>query len=96
MQIVEEDDGSGWVKAMDDSGGKGLVPASYLVPVEPSEAAHSRASPPRGGTQGHRQQGSGQYGKIVASVCLVLSTDRVVIQSVLSMTTQLRVRTSCR
>ncbi|KIP02892.1 hypothetical protein PHLGIDRAFT_271826 [Phlebiopsis gigantea 11061_1 CR5-6] len=65
VQIVEEDDGSGWVKAMDDSGGKGLVPASYLVPVGPSEAVHSRASPPRGGTEERRQQGSGQYARAI-------------------------------
>ena len=30
MQILEEDDGSGWVKVVDKAGNKGLVPASYL------------------------------------------------------------------
>jgi len=30
VTVVEEDDGSGWVKVADGSGGKGLVPASYL------------------------------------------------------------------
>lgn len=30
MHVLEEDDGSGWVKVADDSGGKGLVPASYV------------------------------------------------------------------
>ncbi|KAI0755276.1 hypothetical protein C8Q80DRAFT_422803 [Daedaleopsis nitida] len=30
VHVLEEDDGSGWVKVADDSGGKGLVPASYL------------------------------------------------------------------
>ena len=30
VHVLEEDDGSGWVKVADDSGGKGLVPASYI------------------------------------------------------------------
>ncbi|KAI0712543.1 hypothetical protein C8Q76DRAFT_735094 [Earliella scabrosa] len=33
VHVLEEDDGSGWVKVADDSGGKGLVPASYLEPL---------------------------------------------------------------
>lgn len=64
---MEEDDGSGWVKVMDDSGGKGLVPASYLEAVQ---AVQSRASAPRGGIEGRRQQGSGKYGKNEASLFL--------------------------
>jgi len=30
VKILEEDDGSGWVKVANNSGGKGLVPASYV------------------------------------------------------------------
>ncbi|KAG9315611.1 hypothetical protein JVU11DRAFT_3253 [Chiua virens] len=30
VHVLEEDDGSGWVKVTDDCGGKGLIPASYL------------------------------------------------------------------
>ena len=30
MAILEEDDGSGWVKVADSKGGRGLVPASYV------------------------------------------------------------------
>ena len=30
VHVLEEDDGSGWVKVLDESGGKGLVPASYI------------------------------------------------------------------
>lgn len=30
MQVLEPDDGSGWVKVADDQGNSGLVPASYL------------------------------------------------------------------
>ena len=67
VQIVEEDDGSGWVKAVDNSGGKGLVPASYLTPIEPTEASGDRSSPPRSSAQGRRRQGSGQFGEFMAS-----------------------------
>ncbi|TFK52285.1 hypothetical protein OE88DRAFT_1734304 [Heliocybe sulcata] len=38
VQVLEHDDGSGWVKVADDAGGKGLVPASYIEPVDSSEA----------------------------------------------------------
>ena len=55
VQVLEEDDGSGWVKVVDDHGGKGLVPASY---VEISEEVE--APPP---VQSHANQGSGKYGK---------------------------------
>ncbi|EKM51975.1 uncharacterized protein PHACADRAFT_212588 [Phanerochaete carnosa HHB-10118-sp] len=52
VHIVEEDDGSGWVKVMDEAGAKGLVPASYLEFVDPSEAAQSAPlAPARGRTQ---------------------------------------------
>jgi hypothetical protein len=47
---------SGWVKVIDDSGSKGLVPASYL---EFSEVTETR---PPGPLQYHPSQGSGQYG----------------------------------
>lgn len=30
VRLVEEDDGSGWVKVADSRGGKGLVPITYL------------------------------------------------------------------
>lgn len=30
VYILEEDDGSGWIKVVDSEGAKGLVPASYL------------------------------------------------------------------
>ena len=63
MRILEEDDGSGWVKAMDPAGVKGLVPASYLESVDTVEDPQQRTSPPRGSAQGHGQQGSGKYGK---------------------------------
>lgn len=33
VKVLEEDDGSGWIKVMNDSGGKGLVPASYVKVV---------------------------------------------------------------
>ncbi|KAI0032556.1 hypothetical protein K488DRAFT_49643 [Vararia minispora EC-137] len=40
VSVVEEDDGSGWVKVDDGNGGRGLVPASYV------ELADASASPP--------------------------------------------------
>jgi len=48
--------GSGWVKVVDDGGGKGLVPASYVEFSEESEATSpvSLQSGPR--------QASGKYG----------------------------------
>ena len=59
VRIVEEDDGSGWVKAMDGAGKKGLVPASYVEPVDSVETAQPVAAhAPRGSGQG-----SGKYGK---------------------------------
>ncbi|EPQ50992.1 hypothetical protein GLOTRDRAFT_141152, partial [Gloeophyllum trabeum ATCC 11539] len=37
VRVLEEDDGSGWVKVGDTSGGKGLVPASYIQYLNSSE-----------------------------------------------------------
>ncbi|KAG2359645.1 hypothetical protein BDR07DRAFT_1378531 [Suillus spraguei] len=55
VHVLEEDDGSGWVKVADSDGKKGLVPATYLEdagggPLEKSEPS-----------QQHSQQGSGIY-----------------------------------
>lgn len=36
VHVLEQDDGSGWVKVADESGGKGLVPASYVEIVSPA------------------------------------------------------------
>ncbi|EIW81337.1 hypothetical protein CONPUDRAFT_82321 [Coniophora puteana RWD-64-598 SS2] len=45
VHVLEEDDGSGWVKVADQTGGKGLVPASYLESLDeqPGGAPASRA-----------------------------------------------------
>jgi len=47
VRVIEEDDGSGWVKVLDEDGGRGLVPASYVesVDVAPQTPAASIASP---------------------------------------------------
>jgi hypothetical protein len=37
VKVLEEDDGSGWVKVANNSGGKGLVPASYVEVVGAGE-----------------------------------------------------------
>ncbi|KAF9221480.1 hypothetical protein BS17DRAFT_881644 [Gyrodon lividus] len=51
VHVLEEDDGSGWVKVTDNYGGKGLVPASYLEPldVKSPEPSGSSESPQAGG-----------------------------------------------
>ncbi|KAF8526758.1 hypothetical protein JB92DRAFT_3087230 [Gautieria morchelliformis] len=43
VQLLEVDDGSGWIKIADSQGSKGLVPASY---VEPSDAEGAHAPSP--------------------------------------------------
>ena len=58
VHIIEEDDGSGWVKVIDDAGGKGLVPASYVQVVEATSedfgaaAAHDSRDQQASGTRG--------------------------------------------
>ncbi|KAF9778598.1 hypothetical protein BJ322DRAFT_1091523 [Thelephora terrestris] len=37
VKVLEEDDGSGWIKVANGSGGKGLVPASYVEAVGAEE-----------------------------------------------------------
>jgi formin-binding protein 1 len=54
VHIVEEDDGSGWVKVADGKGGKGLVPASYVEPHQDHSTAAS--------TIVSQSLGSGKYG----------------------------------
>ena len=53
VRVVEEDDGSGWVKVADEGGGRGLVPASYI------EAPDAIPAPKAGAGQ---SVGSGQFG----------------------------------
>ncbi|TCD63247.1 hypothetical protein EIP91_005803 [Steccherinum ochraceum] len=47
VRILEEDDGSGWIKVGDSSGGSGLVPASYIEVIadEPVSAPPSPIVP---------------------------------------------------
>ncbi|KAI0632446.1 hypothetical protein C8Q77DRAFT_1125758 [Trametes polyzona] len=44
VHVLEEDDGSGWVKVADDSGAKGLVPASYIELLDATPASNSSTS----------------------------------------------------
>ncbi|KAI0084817.1 hypothetical protein BDY19DRAFT_1043519 [Irpex rosettiformis] len=46
VHVLEEDDGSGWVKVLDNSGKKGLVPASYVDLQGPAPSI--RESTPQG------------------------------------------------
>lgn len=61
VQVLEEDDGSGWVKVTDRSGGKGLVPASYLEAVDDNSNDQPVQITPH--PVAARQQGSGIYGE---------------------------------
>jgi len=51
VQIVEEDDGSGWVKVLDKRGQKGLVPSTYLE-VTDDEGAEAAARETKPGGSG--------------------------------------------
>lgn len=58
VKILEEDDGSGWVKVDDGVGGKGLVPAAYIemiVEQAPTKRVPPTPPPPRGA------KGSGKF-----------------------------------
>ncbi|CAE6398076.1 unnamed protein product [Rhizoctonia solani] len=44
IQVVEPDDGSGWVKVVNEQGVEGLVPATYIEVVTP--ALNKRRAPP--------------------------------------------------
>lgn len=59
VQLLEEDDGSGWVKIADSKGGKGLVPASYVNLSENGGGAESTPA----STISAPSQGCGVYGK---------------------------------
>ncbi|KZP33431.1 hypothetical protein FIBSPDRAFT_810692 [Athelia psychrophila] len=43
VHVLEDDDGSGWVKVADDHGGKGLVPASYIETTNAGDDARPAA-----------------------------------------------------
>jgi hypothetical protein len=57
VKVLEEDDGSGWVKVGNGSGGKGLVPASY-VEVGGHDKKRPNVTP----------RASAQYGGLAASL----------------------------
>lgn len=59
VQVIEEDDGSGWVKVLNEHGQSGLVPATYLE--EEKAAPVSMPVPARSPVS--RAQGSGEKGK---------------------------------
>lgn len=53
VRVIEEDDGSGWVKVVDEDGDRGLVPASYIEAADATQAA----------SPGIAHLGSGQFGE---------------------------------
>ncbi|THH08450.1 hypothetical protein EW145_g2696 [Phellinidium pouzarii] len=60
LQVIEDDDGSGWTKVADGKGGKGLVPASYVELVEEEEYT-APAIPARTKPTKLQTLGSGKY-----------------------------------
>jgi len=58
VQLLEEDDGSGWVKIADPRGGKGLVPATY-VQIQAQGVQPTRPPP----LAARPTQGSGKFVK---------------------------------
>lgn len=66
VQVIEEDDGFGWVKVADSVGGSGLVPASYIEIVEeaPAPVVKKKAPPPPvpRGSKPKPTLGSGKFG----------------------------------
>ena len=62
IQIEEDDDGSGWVKAIDSQGNKGLVPATYIELIEESPRGSAAPQVPMNTKPSLR--GSGQYGEL--------------------------------
>ena len=58
VQVIEEDDGSGWVKVLNEQGQSGLVPATYLE--EEKAAPLTMPAPTRAPVS--RTQGSGEKG----------------------------------
>ncbi|KDQ62593.1 hypothetical protein JAAARDRAFT_30501 [Jaapia argillacea MUCL 33604] len=57
VHVLEEDDGSGWIKVSNPNGGKGLVPASYIQYTEAQQAG--AADPPQIRKAGRSSAGSG-------------------------------------
>jgi hypothetical protein len=45
VRVIEEDDGSGWIKVVDEEGGRGLVPASYIEVADATPTGPDIASP---------------------------------------------------
>ncbi|KAF8469405.1 hypothetical protein DFH94DRAFT_795809 [Russula ochroleuca] len=45
VRVIEEDDGSGWVKVVDEDGGRGLVPASYIESADVTQAVSPGIGP---------------------------------------------------
>ena len=62
VHVVEEDDGSGWVKVTDNHGGKGLIPASYLGTADVKSLGLSRGS--------EEPHASGQFGRYFSALGL--------------------------
>jgi hypothetical protein len=63
VRVIEEDDGSGWVKVDDGAGGKGLVPATYLDMNMDTDASTPPAMPvPAPAPATSARPGSGKYG----------------------------------
>lgn len=61
--VVEDDDGSGWIKVRNDQGEKGLVPATYVEPIGASTSpVIDTTSKPKQKAGAPSNLGSGVYG----------------------------------
>ena len=61
MQLLEVDDGSGWIKVADSQGGKGLVPASY-VELSDAESESVKSTSPTSVTPPRKEELFGESG----------------------------------
>lgn len=61
VRVLEEDDGSGWIKVIDEHGGKGLVPASYVEMSEGGDEAPSTV-------QSQSRQPQKTYGEFILAL----------------------------
>jgi len=61
VRVIEEDDGSGWIKVVDEEGGRGLVPASYIEVADATQSTGPDIASPLGTESGQFVRGLYDY-----------------------------------